>query len=64
MAKNMSTWGKEKARERYADGGSVGETVYEQISKKKGGPVPGSDAPPTVPSEWPPHPLKKQGGKV
>ena len=40
------------------------DDMDKMMMRKKGGPVPGSDSPPTVPSEWPPHPLKRRGGKV
>ena len=65
MAKEMEAWGRDKATERY---GSKGMTPVSEkaraVERKKGGSVPGSDSPPLVPSEWPPHPLKNRGGKV
>lgn len=69
MVKNLETWGRDKARSRY-DGGSYLANVTpakRAVERKKGGPVPGSDSPPLVPSEWPPHPIqpsKKHGGAV
>lgn len=66
MAKDLEAWGRDKARSRY-DGGSYLANVTPSkraVERKKGGPVPGSDSPPLVPSEWPPHPLKKSGGAV
>jgi hypothetical protein len=69
VASNTETWGREKARSRYAGSGNLADASPSKraVERADGGGLPVKDSPPIVPSPWgqpPPIRKKADGGGI